>query len=132
MQAGAAEFLGASQTHLVPWNTLPPVNAKAFHHLPTRQSLIIGSPLRPHIPHLLPIHLSKGPPADFLSFLLNPSTQAPVISLSQHHGHTVIPDDLCMLDLDLAVPSGRDIGPLVLVRSMRIICGWDTDFHSVH
>ena len=58
MQAGAAEFLGGSQTHLVPWNTLPPVNAKAFHHLPTRQSLIIGSPLRPHIPHLLPINLS--------------------------------------------------------------------------
>ena len=50
MQAGALEFLGGSQTHLVPWNTLPPVNAMAFHHLPTRQSLIIGSPLRPHAP----------------------------------------------------------------------------------
>ena len=35
-------------------------------------------------PHLLPIHLSyaKGPPADFLTFLLDPSTQAPVISLT--------------------------------------------------
>ena len=49
-------------------------------------------------PHLLPILLSyaKGSPAVFLSFLLDPSTQASSISLSQLYGHTVIPD-LCML-----------------------------------
>ena len=35
-------------------------------------------------------------PADFLPFLLDPSTKAPVISLAQSQGQQVV-KDLCML-----------------------------------
>ena len=49
-------------------------------------------------PHLLPLLLSyaNGESADFLPFLLDPSTRAPVLSLAQSCGPQVI-DDLCML-----------------------------------
>ena len=49
-------------------------------------------------PHFLPLLLSyaNGNPSDFLSFLLDPSTRAPVISFAQSHGRQVI-DDLCKL-----------------------------------
>ena len=49
-------------------------------------------------PHLLPLLLSyaNGEPADFLPFLLDPTTQAPVLALAQSCGRQVI-DDLCLL-----------------------------------
>ena len=49
-------------------------------------------------PHLVPLLLSyaHGDPAEFLPFLLDPSTRAPVLTLAQKYGRQVI-DDLCML-----------------------------------
>ena len=49
-------------------------------------------------PHLLPLLLSyaNGEPADFLPFLLDPTTRAPVLALAQRCGRQVI-DDLCLL-----------------------------------
>ena len=49
-------------------------------------------------PLLLPLVqvISSGSPEEFLSLLLDPSTQAPVISAAQEHGEHVV-DQLCYL-----------------------------------
>ena len=68
---GTLEHLATGQCN----GLSPSTNSAIPHHWITFASAC---------PHLLPIHLSyaKGPPADFLSFLLDPSTQAPAISLT--------------------------------------------------
>ena len=40
--------------------------------------------------------MAAADPETFAAFLLNPSTQAPVLALAQEHGHQVV-DDLCHL-----------------------------------
>ena len=50
---------------------------------------------RPHLVQLL-LSYAHGDPAEFLPFLLDPNTRAPVITLAQKYGRQVI-DDLCML-----------------------------------
>lgn len=58
-------------------------------------TLSVFASSRPHL-HTLLTSMAAADPETFAAFLLNPSTQAPVLALAQEHGHQVV-DDLCHL-----------------------------------